>query len=61
MNGIFALSMAETFGSGDFPQPSSIIRMTFLFIAVCVFSPDGSGNHFCFFFKNKNIATYSWK
>jgi hypothetical protein len=24
------------------------------------FSPDGSGNPFCFFFKNKKIATNSW-
>ena len=32
MNGTLALAMAETFGSGDFPQPSKIIKITFLFI-----------------------------
>jgi hypothetical protein len=28
-----ALSIADTFGSGDFPQPSNIIRITFLFMS----------------------------
>ena len=34
MNGISALSIAETLGSGDFPQPSKIIKITFLFMEV---------------------------
>jgi hypothetical protein len=44
MNGTLALSIADTFGSGDFPQPSRIMRITFLFIFVVFYSPDGSGN-----------------
>jgi hypothetical protein len=32
INGILALSIADT--SGDFPQPSNIIRITFLFIGI---------------------------
>jgi hypothetical protein len=26
--------MADTFGSGDLPQPSKIMRITFLFIGI---------------------------
>ena len=32
MKFVSALSMAETLGSGEFPHPSNIIKITFLFI-----------------------------
>ena len=31
---MLALSIAETLGLGDFPQPSRIIKITFLFIVL---------------------------
>lgn len=42
MKGTLALSIADTFGSGDFPQPSRIIKITFLLMRYN-FSPDGNG------------------
>jgi hypothetical protein len=45
MKGMFALSIADTFGSGDFPQPSKIIKITFLFM-VLILNKDKSFSDF---------------